>query len=114
LDRDEWLRATRTLRRWIFFWKGVPRPREADESLAALLNRREQVRSQRAAPVAAPSPELFRPQQEAPVPEAGLATEEKHPGPEAAPGSQEAKPPSQPVSTASRLLDAKRRAQKRK
>jgi hypothetical protein len=36
LDRDEWLRATKTLRRWLFFWKGVPRTPEADKSLACL------------------------------------------------------------------------------
>src|ERR1051325_4402203 len=29
IDRDEWLRATRTLRRWLFFWHGVPRTPES-------------------------------------------------------------------------------------
>ena len=45
IDRDEWLRATRTLRRWLFFWEAAPRAPEAEESLAALLARRDQVRS---------------------------------------------------------------------
>jgi len=44
IDREEWLKATANLRRMIFFWRGKPRPVEADESLAALLARRDQVR----------------------------------------------------------------------
>ena len=31
IDRAEWLRATQTLRRWLFFWRGPQRPPEADE-----------------------------------------------------------------------------------
>ena len=65
LDRDEWSRAVTTLRRRLFFWKGIPRTKDADESLAALLSRREQVRSQRPTPVAAPGPDLFRPEKPA-------------------------------------------------
>src|SRR5204863_6481054 len=63
IDHDEWRRATRTLRRWIFFWQGVPRTPEAEESLAALLTRRDQVRSKQTAPAtsATPRPDLFRP-----------------------------------------------------
>ncbi len=105
IDREEWLRATRSLRRWIFFWKGVPRTREADESLSALLARRGQVRSQRTAPAEAPSPALFEPRQPAAAPAPGPAPSEAAPGEK--PSSKE------PVSTTSRLLDAKRRAQKR-
>jgi len=40
LDREELQRAWRVVSRWIFFWRGVPREPEADESLAALLARR--------------------------------------------------------------------------
>ncbi len=47
LDREEWLKATRTLRRWLLFWKPAPRPVQADESLAALLNRRDEVRAKK-------------------------------------------------------------------
>ena len=43
LDREEWLRVTQTLRRWFFFWQPPPRPVEAEESLAALLARRDAV-----------------------------------------------------------------------
>src|SRR5882724_1209886 len=67
LDRDEMQRAWRRLRGWIFFWQGVPREPEAEESLAALLARREQVRSTQTAP-AQPSAELFRPQKQVAVP----------------------------------------------
>jgi uncharacterized membrane protein len=103
IDRVEWYRATRTLRRWIFFWQGVPRPKEADESLSALLARRGQVRSQLPSPMAPPSPSLFKPAKPAQIPQSDK--------PARAP---EEKPPAEgQVSTTSRLLDAKRRAQKR-
>jgi uncharacterized membrane protein len=113
LDKAEWLKATATLRRWLFFWKGVPRAPEADESLAALLARRDQVRSKQTASSAQPGPELFRPQRpvviiparKEPVP----SVADSRPVTEAPPSSVE-----QPVSTTSRLLEAKRRAQQRK
>jgi uncharacterized membrane protein len=113
--RDEWLRAMQVLRRWLFFWQGVPRPPEAQESLEALLARRQQVRSQQTAPSAEPRPDLFRPERQADVP---LPGEE----PAAAPAAQSAsitaedtKTSAEPApSTASRLLEAKRRAQKRR
>jgi uncharacterized membrane protein len=110
IDQAEWRRAAARLRGWIFFWKDARRPKEADESLSALLTRRGQVRAERTAP--APSPTLFepvRPVQDQPPTLPGA------PGPSsgAAPKPVE-KAPAQPQgSTASRLLDAKRRAQKR-
>src|SRR5207247_7099545 len=67
IDRAEWLRATQLLRRRLFFWRGAPRPVEADESLAALLARRDQVRAKQTAPAIQPSPDLFRPERAAPV-----------------------------------------------
>jgi uncharacterized membrane protein len=110
LDRAEWLRAANRLRRWIFFWKGVPRTKEADESLAALLARRGQVRSERTAP--APNPALFEPEkpvqiQTPPAPAAPGS------GSAPAPGSAQKPPGQDRASTTGRLLDAKRRAQKR-
>ncbi len=117
IDRQEWLRATRTLRRWLFFWQGVPRTPEADESLAALLARREQVRSARTAPAVEPKPELFRPVR--PVTEPMTAgTPPAEPSDRLSP-SAVAEPPIEqkeeaPASTTSRLLEAKRRAQKRR
>src|SRR5205809_4413003 len=62
LDVAEWARATQTLRRWLFFWRGGARSSEADESLAALLARRDQVRARQTAPPRQPSPDLFEPE----------------------------------------------------
>ncbi len=112
IDRAEWQKATQTLRRWFFFWRGVPRPAEADESLAALLNRRDQVRATTTQPVQQPSAELFRPQH---LPEPGTpilpgqAPEETKVAVLEAPAATTTK--SEPTSTTSRLLEAKRRAQ---
>ena len=109
LDRAEWLKATATLRRWIFFWHGKARTVEADESLAALLSRRDSVRSARPSRVE-PRADLFQPVQttEIRLPEPGST-------PSSAPIAAEipAPAPSEPTSTTSRLLDAKRRASKR-
>ncbi len=118
LDRDEWMKATRTLRRWVFFWRKEPGTVEADESLSALLSRRETVRSTQTA--VAPSADLFKPQKPvttpAPTPVSGakgtpattpLGVKDKEP---VASGTDTASN----TSTTSRLLDAKRRAQRRK
>jgi hypothetical protein len=115
LDRSEWLKATENLRRWLFFWRGVPLPAEAEESLAALLARRDQVRSQRTGlgPAGEPRPELFQPAAGATVtlPSGAAAAE---PAPTVAePTAATALPAAQRPSTTSRLLDAKRRAVKR-
>ncbi len=115
LDRDEVARAWRRIRHRVLFWQGVPREPEAEESLAALLARREQVRSTQTAP-AQPSPDLFKPQkvittlpgQDTPL--AGGAPIGQ-PKPEPAPEDKD-KPAA--TSTTSRLLDAKRRAQQRR
>jgi uncharacterized membrane protein len=115
IGRDEGMRAMQALRRWLFFWSPAPRPPEAEESLAALLTRRQQVRSYQTAPSAEPRPDLFRPERPTEMP---LPGEE----PAAAPPAQATPPPAQapkspqepPSSTASRLLEAKRRAQQRK
>ncbi|HYG34281.1 MAG TPA: hypothetical protein VEC99_05830, partial [Clostridia bacterium] len=117
IDREEWLKATQTLRRWIFFWQGTPRTPEAEESLTALLARREQVRSRQTAPAAEARPELFQPAQPITEPLPGATAQ---PAVQAATGREAAvaeppKPPEEPPSsTTSRLLEAKRRAQKRK
>jgi uncharacterized membrane protein len=106
IDREEWLKATANLRRMIFFWRGKPRPVEADESLAALLARRDQVRTTQTARPAEPAPDLFRPRK------AVTISEPTAPGP--APAAEErAKPEGkeQAATTTSRLLAAKRKAQ---
>jgi hypothetical protein len=122
IDRAEWLRATATLRRWIFFWRGVPRTPQADESLAALLARRDQVRAVRRPPgqpepvSVAPRADLFQPVSPLSGP---LSESEGAPlgsTPQAAPPSPEPEPPPAEAgsSTTSRLLEAKRRAQRRR
>ncbi|MCX6904540.1 MAG: hypothetical protein NTW03_13875, partial [Verrucomicrobia bacterium] len=90
---------------------------EADESLAALLARRDSVRSRQAGPVVAARPDLFQPQQS--VETAPLAV----PATPRGPAEMEAKPPEaeeggaaqpeEPAGTTSRLLAAKRRAQRK-
>jgi hypothetical protein len=113
IDREEWRKATATLRRWLLFWKPAPRPVEADESLAALLARRDRVRASQTGPVIQPKPELFQPEKVVGLSE--LAAEAKAPlKPE--PAAAPAKPSDGEVkpSTASRLLEAKRRAQERR
>jgi len=117
LDRDEISKAIHALRRWIFFWQGVPRTPEAEESLAALLSRREQVRSKQPVPMLQPRADLFRPEKtvSAPLPGTEEASEAEIP-PVNSP-IEPAKPAADqepPATTTSRLLEAKRRAQKRK
>jgi uncharacterized membrane protein len=115
IERDQWEKAMARVKQTIFFWKGVPRPLESDVSLAALLARRDQVRTTQ--PVAAPEarPELFKPQQPVVLPTRPAAGESASPAldikePESPSGASVQKP----ESTTSRLLDAKRRAQRKK
>ncbi|HUS35275.1 MAG TPA: glutamine amidotransferase, partial [Verrucomicrobiae bacterium] len=111
IDKAEWLKATENLRRVVFFWKGVPRPAEADESLGALLARRDEVRA-RTAPKVEPNPDLFRPVTE--VKEVTSTAQPKTTG-AASVKTEEPQKPEQPqaTSSAARLLEAKRRALKK-
>ena len=110
LDREEWLKAVAAVRRSLFFWEGTKRPVEADESLTALLTRREQVRSTQTAPAVEANPDLFRPQKTVLVEEKETAVA---PAADVAVAEQEPKAEAKPVTTTSRLLDAKRRAQRK-
>jgi hypothetical protein len=116
LDRDEMRRLWARLSQWLPFRQGTTRKPEADEALAALLARREQVRLVQTAPATQPKPELFQPSDSTSMPLSGL-------GSAAATGSELEQtaalepPPAKPAeetSTASRLLEAKRRAQQRR
>ncbi|MDQ6632187.1 MAG: glutamine amidotransferase [Verrucomicrobiota bacterium] len=111
LDRVEWLKATETFRRWIFFWKPVPRKVESDESLSALLARRDLVRSKQT-PLVEPNPDLFRP--EKPFVSAEKIVSEQ---PAASSGEPNkipaAKIKPEEATTTDRLLEAKRRARKK-
>jgi hypothetical protein len=106
------MKATENARRLIFFWKGVPRPVEADESLSALLSRRDEVR-QRTAPKVEPNPDLFRPVTEV----SEVTSTAQKPGSGAPPPPKPEEPPKtdqpQASSSAARLLEAKRRALKK-
>jgi hypothetical protein len=114
LDRDELRKAGQLIRRKLFFWEGVPQPQEAQESLNALLARRDQVRSTQT-PAAEPKPELFQPVHQVNIPlpgsESTPAVASPEPAPPAAPAPAAGQKPVD--STTSRLLEAKRRAQKR-
>jgi uncharacterized membrane protein len=117
IDRDEMLRAMRAVQRKVFFWQGIPRAPESEESLAALLARRDVVRSTQTAAATEPSADLFRPTK--PVTELlpGMETAEVPPVQTSVPPSaaQAAIEPAEPAATTtSRLLEAKRRAQRRK
>jgi uncharacterized membrane protein len=116
IDREELQRAALVLRRWLFFWQAPPRPAEAEESLAALLARREQVRSRQTAPSVEPRPELFRPTTPVtqPLPGIDATAEPSAPREKAASSPGEPTPEPQSTTTTSRLLEAKRRAQKRR
>lgn len=111
LDRAEWLKATENLRRWLLFWRGKPRPIEADESLGALLARRDQVRAKTTAPAVEPNPDLFKPITAVTTDTFGAESDAKT----GARNTSQPAPPKQaaPAETTSRLLEAKRRAQRK-
>jgi uncharacterized membrane protein len=114
IDKAEWLKATANLRRTLFFWKGVARPVEADESLSALLTRRDEVRSRNVQRVE-PNPDLFKPAspvaESAPIIQAASSATATNAPATSTP--ETATDAAKPVSSASRLLEAKRRALKK-
>lgn len=110
LDRAEWRKATAQLRRRLRLWRGKPRPAEADESLAALLSRRCQVRTQRTGAGEA-RPELFEPARPSAPPDAAKVTSPPAPKPADAPPA--APPGPERAEVTSRLLEAKRRANRK-
>lgn len=116
MDRDEWVRATAKVRKRIFFWKGAPRTPEADESLATLLAKRGEVRSTRTGAGTEARPELFQPQQPARPMESSGADPGGTPTPGERAATKTTKPAAAepPTGTTSRLLEARRRAQKRR
>lgn len=118
LEREEIQRFWRKLRSTLFPWLSRSREAEADESLTALLARRDQVRSRQTAP-AEPKPDLFRPEKTIVIPPDGFTESGISTGPTSAPGPATVEPeagskPEDKPTTTSRLLDAKRRAQKRR
>ncbi|HVR34293.1 MAG TPA: hypothetical protein VMS21_00410, partial [Methylomirabilota bacterium] len=120
IDHDEWQRALVKVKAWLLFWRGVPRPVQADESLAALLARRDQVRSRQATPVVDVDPALFQPERPAEFPvfargdKVEAAPDPRQGGRAAVTPKEQQEEEQSSVTTTSRLLEAKRRAGKRK
>lgn len=110
IDKAEWMKATENLRRTVFFWKGVPRTAEADESLGALLATRDRVRTARQVPRVEPSPDLFKPANPVAA-DMPLPSTAKAPPVDAPP--EPAAAPAEKTATTSRLLEAKRKALKK-
>jgi hypothetical protein len=114
IDRDEWDKWMTALKRKIFFWQPIPQKAETQESLGALLARRDTVRTQQTRPELKTTAHLFAPTK---VPSELLPGQESPLSAETEPPPVATEPPAEteaPASTTSRLLDAKRRAQKRK
>jgi hypothetical protein len=88
---------------------------EADESLNALLARRDQVRSTQTRPAVQPSAELFQPARAIDLSATAVLPErEAAATSQAETAEQGGKKSEAPAGTTSRLLEAKRRAQKRR
>lgn len=116
LEREQVAKAVAAVKRFVFFWQHKPRPVEADESLNTLLARREQVRSTRtSAGTTEARPDLFKPQGPAKAADFPLPGQSEKSAPAEAALPAETKPAAEePASTTNRLLEAKRRAQKRR
>ncbi|MCP5520182.1 MAG: VWA domain-containing protein [Verrucomicrobiales bacterium] len=110
IDREEWLKATATLRRLVFFWNRPKTTAKTDESLASLLSRREQVRSRHTPRAEQPRAELFKPHEETAAPLPGEKPAPPKPSRNEAAPESKVKPPAPEESVTSRLLAAKRKA----
>jgi uncharacterized membrane protein len=111
IDRAEWEKFLGIVRAKLLFWRGKPRPVEADESLEALLARREQVRARTTSVPTEVNPALFQPAN-APKVEEPVASSSSGTA-AAAPVAEKGSKPAPQAETTSRLLEAKRRAQRR-
>lgn len=109
LEREQFERAARAIQRSVIFWRKEPVRVESDESLAALLARRDRVRASQPVPIVQAAADLFKPDKPFVLPPAEAAPEIKpsESVDDAAPVEGQPAP-----TTTSRLLDAKRRAQK--
>jgi hypothetical protein len=113
IEREDMQKALTTVKGTVLFWRPKPKVTKSDESLSALLARRDAVRAETTKPVEE-RPELFQPAQPVhlPLPGTEPKPELPKPAPSDAPTS-EAGPPGSKDSMAS-LLEAKRRAQKKR
>lgn len=113
LEREEMARTWAMVKRVVVFWNPPPKVQRTDESLAALLSRRDEVRERQRRPDTARE-ELFRPAQPVNLPLPGEAIEEQKPASASEPAPEPATAPAEPESATSRLLAAKKRAQHRR
>jgi Ca-activated chloride channel homolog len=117
IDREEWLKLLGLVRKYLFFWEAPKPAAQADQSLGALLARRDQVRSRQAtdSPPVQPRADLFRPAQQPVVSDLQTAGSETAVTTAAEPEPPPTATPAPPAeTTTSRLLEAKRRAQQRR
>jgi hypothetical protein len=116
IDREEWQRALAVVKRTVVFWNPPPKVQQTDESLAALLARRDDVRARQARPGQA-SEELFQPTEPAAMPLPGSKPVESSASSSSEPAGAATPPERTPPAAQSptnRLLEAKRRAQRRR
>ena len=116
IEREQWAKGGLWLKHTVFFWKSRPRPAQADESLAALLHRRDEIRARHRGSDSRrpdPDPGLFQPKTE-PATRRDFEMKAPPAEQESAPEEQPGVEPEAPASTTSRLLEAKKRAQKRR
>jgi uncharacterized membrane protein len=114
LEREEMQRAWAAVKQVVVFWNPPPKVQKTDESLAALLSRRDAVRERQRRPEPVRE-DLFQPAQPVSMPIPGARADEV-PAPQA-PLPEPASPdavPAEPESATSRLLAAKKRAQQRR
>lgn len=113
VDREEWVKGFNRLRAVLGLGGGL-QPVGSPEALGSLLAARERTREARTAAgsggatVTRPDPDLFRPKQVPPEPPAINADAAQSPDSSSTPA-----PPAAPVNPTSRLLEAKRRAQRK-
>ncbi|HKX61751.1 MAG TPA: glutamine amidotransferase [Verrucomicrobiae bacterium] len=110
LEREELRKMLAWAKRTALFWRGIPRPVESDQSLAALLARRDAVRTK--TPSFEARPELFQPVQTPVLPGRAPTPPASTPAVAEEPAQQPLAGGGAPESTTSRLLEAKRRARK--
>jgi len=111
IEREDALKAWAAAKGTVLFWRPRPKVTKSDESLSALLQRRDAVRAETTKPVEE-RPELFQPTQPVSMPLPGAEPKPAPAKPEAkaAPSEGEKKPEGGMAS----LLEAKRRAQRKK
>jgi len=113
LGREEFEKAWAWANEYLFFWKPKKAEIKTDESLAALLNRRDRVRSSRPAPIVAPDENLFKPKETMAAPIIGPGNQTSTPVMEEKAAAAEPAKPAEEDSMTSRLLAAKKRAKKK-